>query len=445
MTGRRRNQLKMVTTVKPIGSGRQLDKGDEAYYRLPAEFQVFVTAVSVLTVLALLYALICRLSGFPLPYSAPYYFIPRNMFLDFQGFRDRFHAFGTPLFFRRLRGEYVMYPAPLLFPIAAFFKFPHPIRAYMGFILSVAGISSYSFYSKLRHAGLQALSAALFVAVVLTTSYPFLFLLQRGNLELIAWIPLTIGIWSCYRGKYYWAAVCFGFATAFKMYPFMFFALLLARKQYRAIALGAAVIFTLVLASLAALGPSVQEAYRWNSIQLAAFGTLYAGATWSLGYDHSFLGLIKFIVLSGHPDLTRYVGLYTAAMASLGLAIYFGRLRNMPNLNQLLVLTILSITIPPVSYDYTLVSLYPIFAILCVEIVKAHSHGEDRASLQRYFLLFALVLTPESYAVIAGVPFGAQIRCVCLIFVLISALRTPIQTGTTGTGVNVFSPAAFLA
>ena len=46
------------------------------------------------------------------------------------------------------------------------------------------------------------------------------------------------------------------------------------------------------------------------------------------------------------------------------LLIYFGRIIRLPRINQIVILLTLSILLPPVSGDYTLVHLYPGWLLL---------------------------------------------------------------------------------
>jgi hypothetical protein len=56
--------------------------------------------------------------------------------------------------------------------------------------------------------------------------------------------------------------------------------------------------------------------------------------------------------------------------------------------------------------------------------------GFGRSSAKVYLILFALIFTPESYVIIHGIRYAAQFRALCLIGVLVLALRTPIYHHT---------------
>lgn len=389
---------------------------------LPRSLRYFLFSILSFTIVSLGSSLVARWLNLGLPYSFPGLFGPRSFLADFFVFRERFYLFGTQAFFHRI--EDFMYPPAMVLPIEAFYATSHPFWGFFILLLGSGVFFTFCFFQVLRQRGLAAPTAALVALSVAITSYPYLHLLQRGNTEVFIWIAVTLGLWSFYRGHYAWAAVCFGLATAFKLYPFIFFSLFLPRYRYREIVLGAFITVAVTLIALRALSPDVAYAFRWDLNQLQAFGKYYAASTWDLGYDHSFFGLIKFVTLPWQPDLTPLIRPYTWLVAVTCLALYFGRIWKLPLANQILILSVLSISIPPVSYDYTLLSLYAPLAILCV--LALYLPDDQQRILIPYFLLFAVILTPQSYIVFHGARFGAQLRALCLLALLILALRKPL-------------------
>ena len=396
------------------------------YSDLPRALRVFLLVACALTISSLLSALIWRVRGYGLPYSAPYYFVPGDLFQDFQAFRPRFRLFGTDAFFTQFPGQYAMYPAPLLYPIALFMRFQHPIREFLLVSIGVVIAFAAVLFKALRSTGINSGSAGLFTITALLTSYPVLFLIQRGNLEILIWVPVSLGLILFIRKKYGWAAVAFGLAVALKLYPFMFLSLLVVRRRFKEVGIAVLTALAVTTLSLWELGPSLAAAFRWNSIQLQAFGKYFAASEWALGYDHSFFSLVKLVTLSLHPDLTPFVRTYTISAAALGILIFVLFLWRIPQLNHILVVSILSVTIPPVSYDYTLLSLYVAFGSLCVLAIEAERVKQSVTSLTTQLILMALVLTPESYVIFSGARYGAQLRTFCLIGSGVLALRYPL-------------------
>ena len=390
---------------------------------LPDSLYCFLIAILLLTAASLAFSFAARQLGYGLPAASAYYFMPGDFFMDFLGFNRRALLFGTPDFFYKPRGEYLMYPAPLIFPIVQFFRLAHPARVFFLLVLTAGAGLSVAFYRVLRRAGLQVLAAALLVCIVFVTAYPFSYLIQRGNLEVLAWIPVTLGIWSVLKGRMGWASVLFGVAGALKLYPIIFMGLFLYRSRIKFLLLSFGTFVAVNIASLWWLGPTIEKAYQWNSVQLQAFGKFYAASVWAIGYDHSLFALIKVLTLFLHPDLTPWVRWYTASMATGCLLLFLFVIRKLPLINQLGSLSILSVIVAPVSYDYTLVTLYAFLAMLVLLAIEDWMQGHRTPFLDLLLGLFAVVLTPDSFVIIAGARFGAELRCVCLLTMLGVLLR----------------------
>ena len=381
-----------------------------------------------LTALSLTFSLVCRKIGLGLPYSFAYFLVPGDMFKDFIGFHHKFLMFGGPDFYTSREG-YVMYPAAM---VVIIHLLHHPLlqRTLIVFMTAmglIAGFLIFGFWQALKRVGFPTEWLGLFVAVVAITSYPLIFEIQRANLEVIVWLFTAVGIWAFYRDRPYLAAVAIGIAISLKLYPFILLGMFLSTKRYRAMVLAVGTAITFALVSYAWIGPTVHDAYVWNSTNLAMFSKYYAGRISHLGYDHSLFGLVKFVTLK-KLDLQNWVRPYTMLAAGASLVLYFARLWRLPLPNQIIGLSVLSIVLPPVSYDYTLLNLYPAFAVLVCLAVLAQRAGSVVPHMTIYMVLFALILTPESYVILFGSAYGAQVRAVALIAILVMALRSPLPT-----------------
>ena len=396
-------------------------------HALPRSLRYFLFAILGLTISCLVFSLVARWLGFGLPYSFPGLFVPHSFLSDFSIFRERFYLFGTPAFFHST--EEFMYPPAMALPLAAFYSTVHPFWHFGIFVLASGAFFTFCFFRVLRNQGLIIPAATLLALGVAVTSHPYLFLLQRGNMEVFIWITVTLGVWSFYRGHYAWAAICFGLATALKIYPFILFGLFLPRRRYREMVLGGFITAAVTLIALRTLSPNIGYALTWDLNQLQDFGKYYAAFPSWLGDDHSFFGLVKFVTLPWHPDLTPLIRPYTWVVAVTCLILYFGRIWKLPAANQILILSVISVSIPPVSYDYTLLSLYAPLAILCILALRLPD--DKQRILIPYFMLYAAILTPQSNIVFHGARFGGQLRVLCLLGLLVLALREPLPDEPT--------------
>jgi hypothetical protein len=403
----------------------------EKLTELPDALKVFLLLSAGLTILAFAYTLVCRARGLGLPYSFPYYYVPGNMFQDFYAFHDKFRQWGTPAFFDHSQYGYFMYPAPLVHVFRFLLGLHHAQTNFLCLLLLTSAGLVLAFARILRKQGLQLSQCLLFAGATALLSYPLLLLLQRWNIEVLIWLIGAIGVWSFLTGSTNLAAVFFGLAAALKLYPFIFLGLFLPRRRYGGFLLGLATFAAVTLLSLHGIGPTIAAAAHWDSEQIAAFSKYYVGDVWALGYDHSFFGLVKAATLHWHPNYFAWARPFSIALALTSVALYFLRIWSLPLPNQVLALSILSVTLAPLSFDYTLLNLYPAFAMLAALAIQAQRRTapvpQPVPHLTANMVLFALIFTPQSYLILHGVRYGAQLRAICLIAMLVLALITPLK------------------
>ena len=113
-------------------------------------------------------------------------------------YAQRFELYRTPAFFMRSSDPSIStfaYPPSAALVYYFFYKIvPHSRYLYVG----LSALASLASVAGLWLSGLRFLRSpfkgGLFVATSLLFSFPFLFLLQRGNIELIVWGIVAIGI-----------------------------------------------------------------------------------------------------------------------------------------------------------------------------------------------------------------------------------------------------------
>ncbi len=393
---------------------------------LPRLLLRFLLVCALVTLAGFAYSEVCRAMGLGLPYSFPYYFIPGDMFSDVRAFWYKFQAFGQESFFTPANG-YFMYPVPLLYVFVGIFKSGHAFALFLTLLCTLTGLAVFAFAKTMRSAGLAGKALVFFIVTTVMLSYPLAFLYLRLNIEILIFAFTTLGVFCWWRESTYWAAFWFGLAGACKIYPLIFLGLLFAQKRYREVGWGVVVAAGITLSTLWLLGPTIKQAYLWDAFQIGLFQKRFAGQVAHVGYDHSFFALVKVATLPWRPDLTQWVAIYTRIAAVLALLFYFTLVIRLPRFNQLLVLSILSITLPPVSYDYTLLALYPSFVLLCCFIVQAACERKPlTANVWPHLLLFTVIFTPLSFVIVGGSPYGAQLRCIAMIGLLWLAVRHPL-------------------
>jgi O-antigen ligase len=117
------------------------------------------------------------------------------------------------------------------------------------------------------------------------------------------------------------------------------------------------------------------------------------------------------------------------------LVLYLVKLRRMPVLNQVLALTTLSILLPFVSFEYTLVHLIVPFILLLIFLVTDIASGVvplKRSEILALLIPFAILFAPLSFLIFFSVGFGAQIKALVLVHLVILCLRIPLPSSLFG-------------
>ncbi len=350
-------------------------------------------------------------------------------FRDFTIFRINFSHFHSLKFFDRHEGWPFTYPAAAALIYEFFFGlFPRPLPAFLAFAVGTPVCVALLFGWALVKRGLRWFWAFPLVLLTLLSSYPFWFEWQRGNIEVALWAILVAAFFAYGRGRYTLSALLFGAAIAIKIYPFIFFGLLISRKKYWQAALGVVTGLLVNEICLHVVGPTYGAARAGIRAGLEFFTRTYLIESASYGFDHSLLGLIKaFLFLPGPTAVQRNYHLltgYMIVMAVAGVCLYLFRIYWMPETNRIAALAVISILIPPVSYDYTLIHLYFAWAFLVLYLMRG---GLATKPVFQMFGLLAIIMSPEGYLYYMNVRISGQLKCVALAALLYLLLRHPLD------------------
>ncbi len=396
--------------------------------------QEFAWIVSGLTIASVAYCAVAYL-GFHLhyPYNSPFFYHHQE-FTDFTIYHAKFAFFHQSAFFKV--GYPFTYPAlmALLYEVIFSLSAAHPLRVFL-LIACLAFLIPGALWSRaLVRAGLKWKSAALFVAIVLVTSWPAGLLVDRANVEIFVWISLLVGVWAYVTGREWLAASLFAVAASLKLFPFVFLTLFLTRRGWPKLVAGACVFGAVTVLSLAILGPTIPIAYHGISTGLAMFHDDYM-VVYSMdltGLDHSLMGLIKTAIVvvqrkNYGAHLREVANFYIPCMALIGLILYAVRIRKLPLLNQLMAFSIISILFTPFSGDGTLIHLYYSFALCCFLAISAYRQQVSIPGLRVIMLCYAYLLSYQSFWVMDHRRVEAQFKCLALILLLYCALKYPLS------------------
>ncbi len=429
------NQYLDRTEARPSAMTGAQDK-----VSLPPELALFCRTVLIITLLSVAYCLFMWLVAHRhYPYVWPFY-IPAARFNDFTIYRPKFLLFHKAEFFSSF--WMFTYPSPVALIYKLFYALsPVDLKAFVIFMLLAFLLPLLGFARALKTRGLDRRGTALLILCV-ALSWPAMLIVDRANMEVMVWTTLLLATWAFAKGKFWWAAGLFGLAASLKLFPFVFLALFLRRGRYGPLLFGVFTFFAVTLLSLAILGPTVPIAYQGIAKGLSFFHDTYMAnyLPGEGGVDHSPLAFYKasVAILTGQvADKVRradlraeaivpVMKLYIPFMALTGVFLYFWRIRKLPWLNQLLILSIASIYFTPFSGDGTLMHLYYSFALCCFLSIDAHRRGLTVPGLKVMLLCFGYLFAIESFVIARGIRFEGQAKCIVIAVLLIYAFRFPL-------------------
>ena len=393
-------------------------------------------------------------SGHPTPFVAPDVFGPvhayrartmAQMFPQFTAnydllcYESRFRFFGSDKFFS-FDGQVFNYPAPIAVVFSLLYRSsagPVSIYKYALIFWVILGVAAFV-YACVRR-GTRWYTAAIGSLLVVFTSFPFLFMFFLHNLELLVWIVLGTGIWAFYTGKHWLAAVCFGLAGSFKYFPLAFLFSFPFRKEWKQIFVGASVFGLSMIGSLWIMGPTIKTAAAGLRQQTGVFAEqyLYVWRPAEGAVDHSAFAALKLILLETHHAASIHAALrpYLLTVFILAGSLYLLRIRKMSSLSQLLLISVASVWLMPLSHDYTLVNLFiPCALLVLYALDRPDDLPTTRKSTVDYYLAgafvcFGIIFSWLTFVHHGSVHYGGQCRCLVLTVLFCLLLRKDFTGG----------------
>ena len=376
------------------------------------------------------------------PYTSP--FIHFYHWIDLLLFVPRFQHFHQLDFFSEAPAfSYrFMYPAPVALLYEGFyFSHWHTVWIFFAVTGSLVLALGFVFGRQMVRRGVHPWTTILFLSSALLISYPFWFEYRLGNMEVCIFLILAFAIIAFWRERLILSATLIGVAASMKLFPFVYLALFLSRRRYKAFAWGIATAIITNIVSLWLVCPSLPIAYRGINSGLAAFQRLYMLTYLPIetGFDHSIFGLFKALIdlLYGPKIMTPHLLAGYLVLASAGgLALYFFRIRFLPILNQILCLCIASILLPPTSHDYTLLHLYVPWGLLALYAIDQAKANRTVRGLNAVFVCFAILLSAESELIyqapdrVSPHEYSGQLKAITLVVLLLIGLNRPFEFRT---------------
>jgi hypothetical protein len=385
---------------------------------------VFTRTAIILTLLTVTAAAWAKLLHLPWPYSSPL-FRPGFPLGDLLGFIGRFHNLHTAAFYFGFRSPFNYLP-PGIWLYRGLYSFGALGAVVLYFALAVGAVlwSLDYFQRQLRRNSMSKKASERFIAILtLAASYPVVVCFQHANLEILLAAGVGVGIWAYWTGKPLLAVVLWGLLGSVKLYPLVLLALPFSERKFRETAIGVCSALGSLAVSLYWAGPDVKTAWHGTLYGLSRFMQMFALSPDRAlnSNDHSLFAVLKAV--SPAPPTAHLLHAYIAICFVLALAIYVLRARSLPILNQLLLVTIAMVVLPPTSFDYTLVQLYVPFGIILVRCDRKSANAWTQRAL---LALFALVFAPTNFLFHNGIAYSAQLKCVALLAMATIALVFPL-------------------
>ena len=383
-------------------------------------------------------------------------FRPEARYSDFTGSALKISHFGEPgmLVEKRFGGPgytFFPYPLPTVYVYLFFIRlFPKPLTAYLSTVVTAFVLAALWLLFRLRALVQRSALPYLLIFISAISAFPMFYLYDRANIEGVPWILIAFGLVAFYRKLYPLAAVLIACAASLKLFPAILLLLFIAKRQYRALVLGIICLIAVTLLAWAGIGPTVLQAAKdgaaGNRVLFDQYVTQFKVG--EEGWDHSLFGVMKEVVwvLLGRGGVLASNTVTTAirkmvpiygAVVCLGFAsLYVFKLRRLPVLNQLIIYLILSIVLPFVSNEYTLVHMYFAWAAFLLYLAKDVRTGSSNFPLKNIALIlacFAVIFSAQSYWIVHNThTINGQIKFCALVGLLWIVLRNPMYSSSLG-------------
>jgi hypothetical protein len=255
-------------------------------------------------------------------------------------------------------------------------------------------------------------------------SYPFLFSLDRGNLEFIIVILIVLFLFF-YQKNQFLCVLFLSLAIAIKPFPAVFLALFIVDHRYRDLILTIIFSAVITLASYWILPgniiPNIYEHLR----NLALYNQVYVIGNEGLFFGNSLWGAIKYLQILINPlvgvDYSLLMKPYMVLVLSLFIfLIWYMWKRNLSFERKIIILICSMNLFPYVSADYKLLYFY-------IPIMMYINSDTPIKSGWVFGLLLGLLMVPKSYVHLPVLPeasFSVLINPLLMIGLIVMAILT---------------------
>lgn len=308
------------------------------------------------------------------------------------------------------------------FPLVYFLMFPltlikHRLVALLFVILTFLTFFIYENIKNFQCENLTNLQNFQNIFILTTMTYPFLYLLERGNLDMIILIFMTAFVYLFKSKKFLLSAFFMAIINAIKPFTIIFLILFLCEKKYKELFYCVLLSFLLIVAGFVFLNGDFWSQIQGLLLNLKLYQDRFLYTPWQ-GHDNSssvFMALKFFFCFKSHlisPDVL--IKLYSTIMLVLTGIISYFTWKEKVFWKQITLLTLYTLCVPFVIFDYKLILLFiPLWLFV---------NTEKQSKLDIFYvILFGLLLIPKkaipviAFTKIFVVPFSNIINPIIML------------------------------
>ena len=127
-------------------------------------------------------------------------------------------------------------------------------------------------------------------------TFPFLFVFDRLNLEIIVYAFCVIFLYSYKKNQNIIAIITLSFAISMKLFPIMFLLLYFVESRFKLIFVTIISSILITLISNYVLGNTIEEMFQFTIKNGIFYQKIYVIGDGGLDFGHSLMGLFKFLL-----------------------------------------------------------------------------------------------------------------------------------------------------
>lgn len=356
------------------------------------------------------------------PYNT-FLFRPNDKFMDF------FNLLKSPY----TNGKLVCVQFPFGQRLAQSFTIFSPNVGFVVFMTILFSFFMYVNYSNLHTSIKEQTIKNVFVFSFLT--YPFLFVVDRANIEVFVFIFLYLFIYFYRTQKTIISIIFLSFAISMKLFPGVFVVLLLSDKKYKEAIYTILLVIIITMSGYLSYDGNVIENIKNHMTTLNWYSKAYSIGNEGLYFGHSLWGVVKLMIIGSGIKCTPALA---TQMYSISVLILFAFIsvyiifKEKIFWKKIALLVFAMNLFPFVSGDYKLIHIFlPLFLFI-------NDENKDRFDWL-YAVLFGLLLIPKAYVhyrlnpeITSSIILGPLLMAFFTIFIMSQGLCAGIRKNKTG-------------